>query len=375
MKKALIISCFNWYKKRLEPIRDILISKDYKVTIFIADYDHIKKAPISERYEECTYIHVPEYSSNLSIQRIRSHLKFGETVKEEIDKSKPDLIYLQMPPNNMARFCTAYKRRYPGTRLIIDLIDLWPESMPLGKLRNSFPAKKWCKWRNDAIKVADHVFTECDLYQKKLCDVIEPSKTSTLYLYKVQSEEERDEVLRIINYKEENPEEKMIKLAYLGSMNNILDIEGIVKIIKEMLASKKHVELHAIGDGEGRQAFENEVKATGCKAIFYGAIYDEMEKIRILAPCDFALNMMKDTSEVGLTIKSIDYMSYGLPLINNIKGDTWELVEKKGIGINIEDCNRYIKQINHREIMQFSERHFSKDAFVERTRISLEGVV
>ena len=30
----------------------------------------------------------------------------------------------------------------------------------------------------------------------------------------------------------------------------------------------------------------------------------------------------------------MDYFCYGLPLINNIQGDTWELVEQYGIGVN-----------------------------------------
>ena len=48
----------------------------------------------------------------------------------------------------------------------------------------------------------------------------------------------------------------------------------------------------------------------------------------------FGINMMKPGICVGLTMKSIDYFCYGLPLINNIPGDTWKLVEKEQIGIN-----------------------------------------
>ena len=33
-------------------------------------------------------------------------------------------------------------------------------------------------------------------------------------------------------------------------------------------------------------------------------------------------------------MKSVDYFCYGLPLINNIPGDTWELVNRCGIGVN-----------------------------------------
>ena len=54
MKKALLISCFNWYKSRLEPIRELLISHEYEVIVLIADFDHIEKRPVQRRYDECT---------------------------------------------------------------------------------------------------------------------------------------------------------------------------------------------------------------------------------------------------------------------------------------------------------------------------------
>ena len=46
---------------------------------------------------------------------------------------------------------------------------------------------------------------------------------------------------------------------------------------------------------------------------------------------------MKTSVLVGLTTKSIDYVSAGLPLLNNIKGDTYDLVKRYGIGFNLED--------------------------------------
>ena len=39
---------------------------------------------------------------------------------------------------------------------------------------------------------------------------------------------------------------------------------------------------------------------------------------------------------MGLTMKSIDYLSFGLPLINTIGGDTWDIIEKYGIGVNVD---------------------------------------
>ena len=360
MKKALLVSCFNWYKARLEPVRNLLNSKGYEVTVLTSDFSHIKKKAIEERYSECTYIHVPPYKKNLSLGRIKSHLCFGKQVAKFIEKEKPDLIYLLLPPNNTAKYCARYKRKNPETKLIIDIIDLWPESMPLGALKRTPLAWFWKKWRDDAIKVADHVFTECDLYQDELAGALNPSKTSTLHLFKEQTEEEKQLVQNIINRKEQDD---TVRFAYLGSMNNIIDIEGICKVLRECISLGKKCELHAIGDGESRGRFEKAVRGIGCKTLFYGKIFDEIEKIKILSPCDYAFNMMKGNISVGLTIKSIDYLAYGLPLINNIKGDTWSMVEKYHAGLNVCEKNIINEQFIHRQIVSLFENEFSKKIF------------
>ena len=369
MKKALIVSCFDWYKARLEPIRQVLLDKGYDVTVIESDFDHIKKTLISKRYPECTYISVPQYKKNLSFQRINSHLTFGKKIGKLVYETKPDIIYLQMPPNNIARYCKKYKVTNPDTRLILDIVDLWPESMPLGKVKKTLPATIWRKWRNDAINVADYVFTECDYYREVLHGVVDENASSTLYLFKDQSIIEKEVVRKSIDI---TSEKQTVKFAYLGSMNNIIDIEGIRRVICAFLNNGYICELHAIGDGESRELFEKTIKSLGCKVCFYGVVYDELEKTRLLSPCDYALNMMKDSVSVGLTLKSIDYMSYGLPLINNIKGDTWRIVETEKIGINIDDGidnNTLCSTVFDRDaVLYVFKKYFSKKAFSSKVK-------
>ena len=51
----------------------------------------------------------------------------------------------------------------------------------------------------------------------------------------------------------------------------------------------------------------------------------------------FCINIMKESVCVGLTMKSMDYFEYGIPLLNNIKGDTWKIIEKYGVGYNLKN--------------------------------------
>lgn len=52
--------------------------------------------------------------------------------------------------------------------------------------------------------------------------------------------------------------------------------------------------------------------------------------------CHYGLNIMKEDVRVGLTMKSVEYFAAGLPLINNIKGDTWDFVEMEEVGVNFK---------------------------------------
>ena len=339
-KKAILISCFDWYEGRFKPIRDYLVNKGFKVEILLSDFEHIDKVYVSNPNQECNYVHVPSYKTNISLQRIWSHICFGKQVGLWIRKLQPDLIYQVLPPNNTACYCAKYKKQHPECKYIVDVIDLWPESLPLNILRKTFPAKIWANFRNDSLRLADHVFLECGLYEEKLKGVVPnlKEKSSILYLFKEQTSEERELVLKTIEEyeKERTQRNNKVILGYLGSINNIIDIEGICSVVKSLKMQNLAVEVRIIGDGEAKENFFSLLEASGAEVNYFGKIFDQLEKIKILGPCDYGLNMMKENISVGLTIKCIDYFSMGLPIINNIKGDSWSILEKFKIGINIK---------------------------------------
>ena len=77
---------------------------------------------------------------------------------------------------------------------------------------------------------------------------------------------------------------------------------------------------------------------------------------------------MKNSVFVGLTMKSMDYFEGGLPIINNIHGDTWDMIDENGIGVNISFNTGYKNfgkyDIDTRKkVRSVFEKAFSKDAF------------
>ena len=76
--------------------------------------------------------------------------------------------------------------------------------------------------------------------------------------------------------------------------------------------------------------------------------------------------MMKSTVEVGLTMKSVSYFQLGLPIINNIKGDTWNLIKEYDAGINIVENQNIFEAMSEKNINDLMHTLFLKIFLVKR---------
>ena len=136
--------------------------------------------------------------------------------------------------------------------------------------------------------------------------------------------------------------------------------------------------IHIVGDGEKRHELLQFLASSNIPYNFYGYIYDAEKISRIAAKCHWGINMMKSTVEVGLTMKSVSYFQLGLPIINNIKGDTWNLIKEYDAGINIVENQNIFEAMSEKNINDLSkhayslfENLFSKEAFERQLSLAL----
>ena len=139
--------------------------------------------------------------------------------------------------------------------------------------------------------------------------------------------------------------ENELQFCYLGSINNIIDIPRITAFLRECSVHKKCT-LHIIGDGENKEYFIQEVLCVGVNVVDHKEVYDFQRKQEVFDQCNYGFNVMKSSVVVGLTMKSLDYMCAGLPIINTIKGDTKDFCEEWDIGFNLKKSN--IKEVAER---------------------------
>lgn len=308
------------YEPRAEKIGQYFQKLGYNVLWLESDFIHREKKKGRLPRSNHRYIETVVYKKNLSIRRLYSQYDFARKVFHVLKNEPVDLLYVMIPANSLAR--TAVKlKKILHTKVVMDIIDMWPESLPLKGVGTLWPLQCWRRLRDDNLGQADLVFTECGLYKRLIG--LKPEEAVTLYWPKDKGASEW------AFQKDDN----CMHVVYLGSVNNIIDMNAVTEILGEVNRSKK-VKLHIVGDGEKRQAFLEILKQNGIETEYYGTVYDETKKQEIFDRCSYGINIMKPGVCVGLTMKSIDYFCYGLPIINNIQGDTWEMVEQYGIGIN-----------------------------------------
>lgn len=360
--KAIIVSSSLSYLERTELLKQAYERKGYETTVVMTNFVHASKTYLSEEKEGYVYIETKPYYKNLSPARLYSHFMFARDAFRWISSIEVDLIHVLIPANSLAREADKYKKKHPNVKLYMDFIDLWPETMPIRHFKNAFPFQIWRNLRDKHLGRTDKIYCECDLYRDVL-GVTQNSHYKTLYWAKNEPGIESKPGLS----------ETHIDLCYLGSINNIIDMDLIVEMCKEISAIKP-TRLHIIGAGEKKEDFLKMLKDNQVLVCDYGAVYDEEKKQKIFDQCHFGLNIMKPTVCVGLTMKSLDYFRAQLPIINSIQGDTTSLVNEYKIGFNhYKDYIAVIHKLEMKDYLQMRnnvkklyEEKFTKDAFFEQ---------
>lgn len=323
--KVAIVCAFDTYVDRLLLLKEYYESKGYEVIVYGSSFSHRHKEKIQKPDYMDVMIPARPYQKNLSVARLLSHYAFSKQVGTYLKKQRYDLIHVLVPCNSLVKFISPIKHLFPNTKLIYDIIDLWPETMPLSKFKNIFPFTIWKNLRDKTLNEADLILTECGLFQEVLARQKDP-KFQTLYWARKERPLPRNVKL----------DPQRVSFCYLGSINHIIDIDFIVDLLKAC-KTYKEVTLHLIGDGESKEDLIKNIQEQGIKVVDHGKVFDQKEKQAIFDQCNFGLNVMKKHVVVGLTMKSLDYMCGQLPIINTIQGDTQKFCERFNIGYHVSD--------------------------------------
>ena len=348
-QKMVVISATNHYKERAKGIIEAH-QADYDVTYVTSDFAHIQKEKFVCDVKNSIQLHVLPYFKNISISRVLSHCIFSLKAFFLMMKLKPEKIYAEIPNNTLAMSMSFYKK-ISKCELIFDIFDMWPESFP-NKPQNALFQMGMAGWRwtrNGFLKNADVVWIECDYYRELMEKQGIHVPMETHYLKNTSIPKKIDASIS----------ENQIDICYVGSINNITDLDLMVALLGK-LQQRKKVVFHLVGAGESLEILAQRLKEEQVEVICYGIVYDQDELQAIFDKCSFGINMIKDDLAIGVTMKSVTYFLGGVPILNSVQGDTDRFVENRKVGINvnrngIEETVDKITGLTKEEILEMKQ--------------------
>ena len=322
--KLVIISNY-WHfvneksSSRYNSLAETAAESGLDVTVMTSTFYHTKKT--QRNYEikaayNTVLVDEPSYSKNVTPKRISAHAAFAKGVIAKLEQmeQKPDVIYLFVPPTGLAKKVVTFAKKN-GIRVIIDVLDLWPEAFAM--LMPSVAAKVLLAPMKRSVEFAyanaDEVVAVSQTYvdravalnsRKNIGHSVFIGTDVSFFDACAQGTQPLEDKLRPIT------------MAYIGMLGHSYDLCGVMDAMALRIKEGcDDVELLVMGDGPLREKFEAYAKELALPVRFTGRLaYEDM--VKKLVQCDIGMNVLVGKSDASIINKHADYVSAGIPVIN-----------------------------------------------------------
>ena len=128
-----------------------------------------------------------------------------------------------------------------------------------------------------------------------------------------------------------------IWICYGGSLGNSYDFGSILEAIKYIDSEGIKYRFFFVAEGECRNQISEYIEQHQLNAEITGRMpYNDY--LKYLSRCDIAINSFKTTTKVVYSYKFNDYVGLKLFVLNNLHGETADMINEYSIGRNF---NRY----------------------------------
>lgn len=339
-----------------------LALRGHKVTWWISDFIHRSKnyrakgllnEPMLSENVRIISVHSTSYTRNISLARIKYEENYGKEFLRLAElETAPDLIVMGDPALFFGKSILAY-RNSVGCRLILDVIDLWPELF-------TFALPKWVQ------PISRLIFYP--LYQRRrnlvsLCDGV--VAVSRDYLNTVLSGQKKLIANRIVywgidtnghyaakvNHKLNNElilfkSRFALTAVYAGTLGDAYDIDIIIEAIKQSKSQNLPIGFVVAGDGPRKEIFMDMAVSYSSHLYFAGAL-PASDMTTLYRNCDVGLMTYVSESTVAMPIKFFDYLVGGLAILNSLDRDVRDIIIDNEVGLNYlpTNCNDFLEKL------------------------------
>lgn len=348
---------------RFRFLSELLVREGFEVELFTSSFQHWEKAQ-RDTSRACyraqpyriSFIQEPGYRKNLDLARINSHRVAAKNLRTmlrerfSVDPHAFDLIYAEIPPNDVARVCAeeAHRNRIP---FVADINDLWPEAM---RMVVDIPVVSdivFHPFSRDAREVyrllSGAVGTSDEYAARPAKDRSEPYPRVTVYvgndlsLFDAGVAENAGAI--------DKPEGE-VWASYAGTLGASYDLATLVRAAAILEGRRSAVDakpdaprrstppvrVKILGDGPDRQKLEALAAQLDAPVDFLG-YQDYPNMAAWLSKSDIVVNSLVKTAAQSIVTKIGDYLASGSPMINTGSSPEFRAkVASDGFGINVE---------------------------------------
>jgi glycosyltransferase involved in cell wall biosynthesis len=225
-----------------------------------------------------------------------------------------------MPPLGLFQVAEQLTKAW-GTRLVVDVQDLWPETFhrllprrlrALGGIL-FFQLHRLAK---QAYQRADAVSVVSESYREVI-------KREDLRVFALG--------MPLPDASPRTSRGGALRLVYIGNLGSLYAIDVLLEAVSRLVEKGVAVSLDVAGDGPCRSQVEAYARKN--PAIVFHGYLSESALDSLLRASDVGVVPMRQNSGVAVPNKVVDYAMYGLCILNGLAGKTQELVEAHDAGV------------------------------------------
>ena len=334
---------------RFRFIAQMLAEAGFEVDLITSTFQHWDKTQ-RDTTRECyqgfpyriQFVYEPGYKRNLDLARINSHRVLARNLRRFFESrfadnpNAYDLIYSEIPPNDMARTCAEVAAAH-NIPYVPDVNDLWPEAMrmavdvPLLSDVAFAPFTRDAKRTYDLIAAAvgtsDEYADQPGKYRADDFRRITVYVGNELAKFDAGAAERADSV--------EKPDSEFW-VIYTGTLGASYDIATLVEAVHVAAQVDPRVRAKILGDGPDRERLEELARNLNAPVDFVGYVPHELMAAYLKAS-DITVNSLVKSAPQSIVGKIGDYLAAGIPMINTGSSPEFRAkVEADGFGVNVE---------------------------------------
>lgn len=322
----------------------LLHEHGYEVDFITSGFQHWEKRQRDvEHFDAGTdaytirFIEEPFYPKNMCPQRIWAHHVVAKRVAKYFDEHHDfDLIYCQIPPNDVAREIGKAAHRF-NIPFVVDVNDLWPEAFRVAfdvPVLSDILFVPFYRQAKAVYQMADAVVGTSDEYRERgLRDARSGIPSETVYVGNQLCEFDAGVTSHASQIDKPAGD---IWVSYAGTLSACYDLETLVKAMALVQKTHPEAKLQILGDGSERDNLKAAVHSCGAEVVFHGYLpYSQMAAW--LSKSDITINSLVEKAAQSIVTKIGDYLAAGKPMVNTSCSKEFRAkVEADGFGVNVK---------------------------------------